>query len=276
MTARRPGKVYLLVLEPPEQSNLITTDREWIQERIRPGASVERYGREWVIGRTEEEDGVLSGRIGFRGAEGLAEIWDDQATDFVPTAVPQGQAVPFAIDLATGRLALQTRPALKINGLTGALEALLSEGNLRWRIRSPRARMSFSDWRASVDRVTKVRLRVVKPNPTYRDTPNLEALIEQAEAEVVVLEMQADHGINTDTTFITESQEHIDRGYGEGIYRGESEGRETVYNTRLEAEETFEEFEVNLDGEVPHESLKTVLNEPLTSGDTDHDDGDDG
>lgn len=275
MTPRRPGKVHLLILEPPEQTNLIENEREWITNRLEPGAAVERYGREWVIGKTEEEDGVLTGRIGFRGTEGMAEVWNDEARDFEAIAVPQGQAVPFAIDLDGLRLVIQSRPLLKLNGLIGAMEALLTEDQFRWRIRSPRAHMTFRDWRASVDRVTKVRLRVVKPNPHYRDTPNLEALLEQAEAEVVVMEMQAETGIDTDATFIAESQEHIDAGYGEAVYRGESEGRETVYNTKLQAEETYEEFDVTLEGEVPHESLRAALHEQQTTGDTGIDGGDD-
>lgn len=262
MTARRPGKVHLLYFQPPEQNHLFETWPEWIANRIKPGASVTRYGREWVIGQTEFDNDIVTGRIGYRGSEGVAEIWDDDAQDFKPIAVPQGQAVPFAINLQTMRLAIQSRPMLKLNGLIGAIEAILSEDEFKWRIRSPREHMTFSDWRASVERVTKVRLRVIKPNPHYRDTPNLEALLEQAEAEVATLEIEAVGGIDTDSTFIVESQEHIDAGYGEGVYRGVvSEGHESVYNTKLETEENYEEYDVTFEGEVPHDSLRSALND---------------
>lgn len=272
MTSRRPGKAHLLILQPPEQSSLFMADREWIVSRMHRGATAVRYGREWIVGKTEVSGDVLTGRIGFRGAEGMAEVWNDEERDFEAIAVPQGQAAPFAIDLRSFRLAIQSRPLLKLNGLIGAIEALLSEDDFRWRISSPRAVMSFSEWRASVERVTKVRLRVVKPNPHYRDTPNLEALLEQAEAEVVLMELQAESGIDTDATFIAESQEHIDAGYGEAIYRGVSAGRETVFNTKLHTEETYEELEVTLDGEVPHESLKAMLDDRRGTGDTGGDD----
>lgn len=274
MKSRRPGKVHVLRLEPPDQASLLERDGEWITNRVKRGATVTRYKREWLVGKVELDGAILAGRIGFRGSEGTAEVWNDQDQDFEAIAVPQGQAVPFAIDLDGLKIAIQTRPQLKLNGLIGAIEALLSEDRFRWRVRSTRAELTFAQWRASVERVTRVRLRVVRPNPHYRDTPNLEALLEQAEAEVVSMEIQSDLGIDTAAPFIEESQQHIDAGYGEAVYQGESEGHETVYNTKLQSEETYEEFDVTVEGEVPHESLRTALADQHSAGDDVVDDGD--
>ncbi|MFJ9315747.1 hypothetical protein ACIRN4_16275 [Pimelobacter simplex] len=269
MTARHPGRVSILALLPPDQSGLIFTDREWVQYRIQAGASVTRYRREWLVGKVEFADGKLVGRIGFRGAEGTAEVWSEEERDFLPVAVPQGQAVPFVIDLDTLRLAVQTRGSdIKVMALAGAFQALLSDGGFRWQVRSTKKPMSYAEWRRTVDKVTSIRFKVRRPNPHYRDTPHLEAMLERSESEVVALELQSDEGLNTDFEFIAETQAHIEAGYGEATYRGVSGGHEKVYNTAIQSEETFEEAAVNLDGEVPHESLKALLDQEASPGET--------
>lgn len=269
MATRRPGRVYVLALIPPDQDSLFENRREWLESRLTPGRSVTRYNREWLLGKIDVAGNKLAGRIGFSGAEGSADVWDPWQQDFLPVAVPQGHAVPFVVDLQTLRLAVQTRGSdIRLNSVIGAFQAMLSEGGQRWRVRSPKRTMSFGEWRATVDKVTSVRFRVRRPNPHYRGTPNLEHMLEQSESEVVTLEMQSNDGLNTDFEFITESQEHVEAGYGEATYHGVSEDHESVYSTMLEAEETFEEAEVNAHGEVPHESLKALLDEEATEGET--------
>ena len=273
MPPRRPGKIFVLALVPPEQGTVLRTPAEHVVQTLRPGNSVTRYGREWIVGGTTLSGDTLTGRIGFRGAEGVAEVWNDDAQDFHAIAVPAGVTAPFAVDLGRLRMAVQTRGSdIKLASLIDAFGALLSEPNQRWVLKSPQREMSFAEWRRNVSKVTSVRFRVRKPNPHYQDTPNLEALLEQAEATLVTLQMTSDDGLDTDSTFIAESQSHIERGYGEAVYHGVSDHGESIYNTAYRAEEVAQEADVNDDGEVSQDSLTEALSQEDTSGET----GDDG
>lgn len=264
MLNRRTGKVYVLALVPPPQQNLLATPQQLVRASLTPGSNVFRYGREWIVGQTGVTAGVLSGRIGFRGAEGVAEIWDEAAQDFTAVAVPAGLTAPFAVRLDSLRLAVQTRGSdIKLNGLVGAFQALLSGEGERWQVRSPTREMSFAEWRASVDRVTSVRFKVRKPNPHYQGTPDLEAMIEQAEARLATLELASDEGLDTAAPFIAQSQRHVERGYGEAVYHGVREetsaAGETVYNSALGAEEVAHEVDVDEHGEASQASLTETL-----------------
>ena len=88
--------------------------------------------------------------------------------------------------------------------------------------------------------------------------------MEQAEAELALLELQAEKGIDTTAPFIAQSQVHVERGYGEARYVGlrgveTSEVRETVYNTTLGSEEEVVEVAVREDGEVDRSDLAQTL-----------------
>lgn len=74
MAPRRKGKVYRVILVPPDAGTLFPSQEEYVAEALSPGKNVERYGREWIIGRTEIDGDILTGRVGFRGAEGMAEV----------------------------------------------------------------------------------------------------------------------------------------------------------------------------------------------------------
>ena len=265
MAPRKKGKVYRVILVPPDAAGLFPSQAEYIAEALSPGRNTERYGRQWIVGQTVQDGDILSGRIGFRGAEGMAEIWDDEAKDFREVAVPAGLTAPFAVNLRTLLMALQPRgSAIKLNGLIGAFRALLAQGGDTWRIQTPGKEASFTQWRESVDRVVAVRFRLRKPNPHWEGAPDLEAVMEQAEAEVALLELQAEDGIDTAAPFVAQSQAHVERGYGEARYVGQrnvgtSDQRETVYNTTLGSEEEVVEVAVREDGEVDRSDLAQTL-----------------
>jgi hypothetical protein len=269
MQHRRPGKVFSLRIVPPGSDSLFPAGGEdfynpsvHIRTAIKPGNRASRYGREWIVGQTEELDGILAGRIGFQGEPGTAEIWDDDTKDFLHTAVPNGLTAPFAIDLKTLVAVMQPRGSLiKVNSLISAFEALLNQASGRWRLEPVRERMSLSEWKASVERVTAVKFLIREPNPHYHDAKNLQELMEQMESEVIELEAKSPAGLNLAAPFIVETEGHLDRGYGEGEYRGEtSEGSTSYYATRVGAEEQADLMDVDqVSGEVPPDSLRGLL-----------------
>jgi hypothetical protein len=272
MQHTRPGRVFTLRLIPPAQQTLLDTPEGHILEAISPGQRATRYGREWIVGQTthEKEDfgagsGSLTGRIGFQGESGTAEIWDDDIQDFVPTAIPSGLTAPFAIDLDTLTAAMQPRGSIiKINSLIGAFEALLSADGDRWRVVGLRNPMSLEAWKNSVAKIISVKFTIREPNPHYFDAASLEDLMNDLESEAIQLEARNENGLNANSEFLKQTEGHIGRGYGEGEYKGVrgegSQAHETVYSTRVGAEEESEEIAVDpTTGEVASADLVGVL-----------------
>lgn len=199
----------------------------------------------------------------------MAEVWDEQAKDFTAVAVPAGLTAPFAVNLSLLTMALQPRGgAIKLNGLIGAFRELLSRDKEQWQIIAPTKETSYEEWRDSVDRVTSVRFRLRKPNPHWRDTPDLEAVLEQAEAEVARMELHSDDGIDTESSFVKQSQRHVERGYGEFVYVGvryadTPDAIESVFNSSLDSEEQAIELPADEHGEVTSEALGKSLADEL-------------
>ena len=263
MPARPLGKVFTLQLIPPAQPTLFGPQAHVI-EVLQGGNRITRYGRTWIVGPVTTESGALVGRLGFQGNESVTELWDEEAGDFVGLAIPTGMTAPFAVDLGTLRASVQVRPPLiRINSIIGALEQLLSEGGERWKVRGMAREMPLDVWLASVTRVTTVRMIARVPNPHYHGEKDLESLMESSEAEAISLEIRADGGVNIHAPFIRQTQNHIDRGYGEARYVGEVEGlsgtRESVYSTKLAAEEVSDGLPVDEQGEVPSDLLRNHL-----------------
>lgn len=263
MARVRTGRVFGIVFEPPAQGSLLRSPGEVIQLALARGRRTERYGRTWIVGPTEVHNRVLSGRIGFRGDGGIAELWDEEREDFVEYAMPAGLTAPFAVHLDTLRGAIQVRPpVIRVNSLLGAFEKLLLDADdRRWNVRGAERQMTLSDWKAQVGKITQVRFHVKVPNPHWADAPDLQTVMEDAEAEVVTLELQNDSGLNLDAPFVAQTENHVERGYGDARYVGVVEDvsgvHESVYSTKLGAEEISDEEAVDPDtGEVAPESLR--------------------
>lgn len=272
MQHTRPGRVFTLRIIPPAQQTLLETPEEHILGAVAPGMRATRYGREWIVGQTSLEHvqpdgrfGDLTGRIGFQGESGTAEIWDDEIQDFVPTAIPSGLTAPFAIDLRTLTAAMQPRGSIiKINSLIGAFEALLSAPGQKWQIVGLRKPMSLEEWKSSVSKITTVKFWIREPNPHYHGARNLEDIMGDLRSEAIQMEARSEAGLNSDSSFIRETEGHIERGYGEAEYKGVrgkgSEARETVYSTKVGAEEESDEVPVDpASGEVAASALVEVL-----------------
>jgi hypothetical protein len=265
MPFKKPARVFQLVLHPPAQMSLFGPFSSDITERISPGARITRYGREWIIGQTEESDGILYGRIGYQGEAGLAEIWDDERKDFVATATPTGLTAPFAIDLDSYDMAIQSRaPFMSISPMIGAFEALLSLGAEKWEITGARTRTTLANWKASIEKLTFVKLVIREPNPHYHGAKDLESLMKDLDSEVMRVEARSESGLDMASNFLLETEGHLDRGYGEGEYRGvRGSGlyeTETSYNTRIGSEESSEEFSVDPGtGEVSKQDLYRIF-----------------
>lgn len=258
------ARVYRLRIVPPAQRSFSTrTDAELIVDTFQAGRRVRRYSREWLVGHTDVLDGTLVGKIGFQSeGETFVEVWDEALNDFATYAVTQGFTMPFAVDLDSLLLLVQPRAQVKLNGVIGAMEAMLDQRTQErgWRIISTGPRITRQAWLDSVERVTEVRLVVRQPNPHWQDADDLQAVMETAAADVARLVLAASGGIDLDAPFLQQTLGHVDRNYGEGTLTGvRSDGRVSTFSTRLEAEELPEQLPVQDTGEVARETLKQAL-----------------
>lgn len=264
MVSKGKGKVFVLLLVPPDQFDMQSSNEDLIKSNLQSGKSVKRYGRDWIIGGAHTDRlNIFRGRIGLRGEESTVEIWNDETKDFTETAVPEGIPSHFAIDLRSLRLAVQVRSSrMDLGSMIGAFRDLLSAGGNQWKIENPKNQMTLPEWRRKVIKVVSVRFSVKKPNPHYRDTPDLQALLESSEAINAFLELKNENGLNIDSSFVSESQSHVESGYGQSVYKGiKPDGELSVYNSELGSEEVPHEVNTNEAGEVTDESFTEILSQ---------------
>ncbi|WP_261876008.1 hypothetical protein [Mycobacterium marinum] len=282
MAKTRVGRVYPVRFVPPPQMSLFVnvTVAEILVERLSPGNRVPRYGREWIIGRTQIEDRVLSGRLGFVAEGAVTEVWDEGKKDFRDETTQRGVTTTFAVNLDQLTAFIQERSDIHINSAIAALEEILNEGrkqkDLRWSIESRKGTQSLQRWLETVQKVTAVRLKVRRPNPKWQDAKNLQELMERAEAEIASIELENENGIDVNSDFIAQTQNHIDRGYGDGRYEGirtdEDGDHRTTFSTRVGAEELHDEAPTTESGEVDEGVLRSRLVEETQSEETGDDD----
>lgn len=264
MSEPKVGKVYRAKIIPPREPHLFSdSDGQRVANALSPGSRAESYGREWIVGKTSFRNGVLTGRIGFEKTEGTAEIWDEEKLDFKEVAIPQGLTAPFAVNLESLQLSFQPRGAIKANGLMRAVRELLSLEGEKWEVESLRRKVSFEEWKDSVQLITRAKFDVKKPNPHYMNTPDLEAVLEQAEAEYAKLEIASKDGLDLEADFLQQTLDHVDRGYGAAEFRGirsiaGGNTVETTYSTEVGSEDEAVEAIVGVEGEVAPDKMAEI------------------
>jgi hypothetical protein len=263
---RDTGKVARARVIPPQQPSLFEPDPgDEVRRILVPGASTERYGRIWHVGRTEVEDGILYGRLGFEGS-GLADLWSEDDKDFQETRTPAGVAAPFAIQLTGLRMVFQTRGQdIRVTSFVGAMQGILRDATGQsWRIETDRREVTFAQWRSTVEKVTQMRFTVEPPNPNYEGRPDLERLIEGASLSAAEIVLRSEDGIVTDADIVTQLLDHAERGYGRDVAVGErtvdGEVVESVYSSELHGETEVAVRPANPEtGEVERETLRQEL-----------------
>ncbi len=263
---RSTGKVARARIIPPDQLSLFEEPSEQLVRVLVPGATTERFGRVWHVGRTEGDRTFLYGRLGFEGT-GKADLWNDEDKDFEESRTPSGVAAPFAIRLRDLSLVFQTRGQdIRVTSFTGALQGILRDatGSQNWRVVTDRAQVTFREWRVTVDKVTQMRFAVFPPNPNYQGRPQLESLIAGASLSAADITLRAEDGINTDSEIVTELLDHVERGYGRDVAVAErsadGEVIETVYSSELSGESEVLIRPANPEtGEVERDTLVTEL-----------------
>lgn len=240
-----------------------------LESALVPGTQFTRHRRLWLMGQVKREGRSLVGRLGFQ-TENVGEIWDPEIKDFREDMLQSGSTSPFAIDPEKRRVAFQLRPGLiRVKSFTGALQALMNEASPvnRWRVTQEREEVSFDDWAAGVDRISRLRVKLEPPNPHYGDRDRVKELVEGANARMTQVMWAADEaaldGLDVNDAFIREAIEHATK-YGSYAATGERHGLPTVWGSDQEsaAEQRVAETDPKTH-EVPADTLRQQL------GDTD-------
>jgi hypothetical protein len=206
-------------------------------ESWKPGATVTRYGRRWVLARiVEQQPDYYIGRIGFVNERELTTLfYDEESQDFKRGIAPSGVVIPFGVLTATGAIAYQLRSGLvRESTFTGALQALLSSSGTQyiWDITSLAETVGYNEWRARVERVMSFDLRLERPNPHYHGDEIAERLIEDIRLQYARLSgaEQPGEGVDVDSDLFTQALDHVLRDYGRASLRAlDRQGDETVW-----------------------------------------------
>lgn len=192
-----------------------------LMDSLVPGTAVERYNRVWRMGPVTRRGRFVQSRLGFQRSGGTAELWDEDAGDFIQRALVEGYTSPFDIDVERKLVAFQVRPGLiEPNSFIGAFEALLDESSAYqgWSVAHVNNAVEFDDWVESKGRIDQILVRLERPNPNYEDRDAVESIVEGANASSVTLRVVAAkgdvEGVNLDDPLLSEAIEHAFAGYG--------------------------------------------------------------
>lgn len=268
-TSDRKGSVVRARIVRPEPSLFILKRKRLgtITRSLVPGASTERNGRVWRIGRTVLEDDFLYGLLGVESSE-AAKFWNETAKDFEKAGKPVDIVSPFVIRLTNLELAFQLRhPDIQLTSFTDAIGKILREATSEnWRIEATEgAAVPFGQWRRSVDAVYQIRFHIVRPNPNYEGRPDLERLIEGARLTAANIDLQSDTGVTTESDIVRQLLDHADGGNGSYVASAERpavDGHrvETLYSSKLHGETEVAVVPADPDtGEVSRETLLLML-----------------
>lgn len=253
------GRVARARIIPPGQLDLFQTAVEQVQGALKPGLREERYGRLWRVGQTSVRDGHLYGHLGFE-KQVDADLWDDRSQDFTPTAIASGMAAPFALRLRDLAVVFQIRRDIRVMSFTGALRSVLRNATaVDWDVRSLTGETPFSDWRQTVDVVTRVRFRFEADPTTPPTRDGLLHLFRQASSEFATMNLRSRTGIDSNSTLVRELLAYADNGQGELTAEGrrvDAIDVERVWASSLGGETVLSEVPVDAaTGEAGHQAL---------------------
>jgi hypothetical protein len=247
-------------------------------ESLVPGTRAVRYGREWRMGQWKQANGLVQGRIGFVTEAAVTEVWNESINDFEPHFYRTGATSPFVARLADLRIAFQLRSnIIRPTSFTKALQALLNEASsmVRWQVDHDVRGIPWAQWLEQVERVTKIHVRLERPNPNYHGRKRVEEIIEGTRAKLLELTATAREdapGLNLDDEFILQVIEHAAE-FGKYTAQGQiiEHGRERTVQWRSDVEGAPPERIVPADietREASHEVLAQALEDEVPQEDS--------
>jgi len=161
-----------------------------IREIVNPDLEIERYGRTWRFSKYIEQDGYLTGKLGFRaaGTETVTD-YDEEAKDYVEHLIDSRLSgyVLCALDPSKQVLAFEIKPPIiEYQSFKGAFALFLNS--------YPDAGLVFEDYvetakflawvENDIDRMTSFKATLRIPNPDFsKETDYLYDTLERTNAD---------------------------------------------------------------------------------------------
>ena len=217
--------------------------------------------RVWHLGPVDEDNGYLFGRLGFEQKVDT-DHWEEDVEDFTRGSIEKGAAAPFVIRLSDLVVVFQPRKQdIRAASFAAALRSMLRLGHTgrEWRLEPVAGRrVTFSQWRGSVDVVTRLRVhleRVDQP-PVFR-SETARTLMEAGPDWATVI-WQADGGLDTASRLVRELIGQVEDGFGDATASGrraDSPQTERRWDSVLGDEIAMTEIELGDDAEVDRDVL---------------------
>jgi hypothetical protein len=242
-----------------------------VESALRPATAIERYGRIWRMGQWRHEDLKIAGRIGYERAGEVAELWDQTRQDFVERQLPEGLTSPYVLDPSTGLVVFQLRAGrIKPQSFAGAFRALLNDvtPEREWRVEYLIHGEPLWHWADRAARITRLEVRIERPNPNWGGRDDIQGFVEGHRAEVVKFILQAYKGDPRGLSLDEFLKDAIEQGLYKGSVKVGAEFETPVGTEQLEwrsdVQGAPQQTEVPLDpatGEASAEAMVDELDE---------------
>jgi hypothetical protein len=204
-----------------------------------PETAVERYGRTWHLSQPLDDGLHIIGKLGFaRRSASSSVTYDTVKHDFVEVEAPleQGNFVYYMLDIPSRILAFEERPPdIRRRSFLGALTAILREQRFRWDIDLLADEASFESWLTDVEKVTRYRASILRPNPSpIRHAREVRELVEETNADRLTIEATAGQdssGLVVQDTILEATADHAADGNGNFKATGVKNGRRRFFDS---------------------------------------------
>ena len=221
------------------------------------GTRITHEANDWLLSKpTHFSSNVWTGHFGFVLEDDLPTVeWDEETSEFLQRNLDRGTAFPFMVDTSKRLLSIQLFGSRTAAALTQRLKALLDENGVHyWSINLLVRRMTFEQWRTTVSGITEIKARLERPNPKWKNKPQLQELVAQTNSGVVRLEAKSSphEFVNMDSDWGRELLDHVSDGYG---------SIDVVGRDVVTAEESRLQLDQSLQGSIPEASQEYLDDE---------------
>ena len=181
----------------------------------------------------------LWAKLGFQRARSKT-FYDEKTHDFVSGAAADLEAsfAIFALDVTTQYLSFELKPPeIDLESFRSALDALLrlNKREFRFTVELVPDVVQFEKWLLGVDRVSRLRIALRRPNPSFAGRPlAVRELLEKSNSARVTIEAVAPEGesLNVEGSDLKDLTTYSGEGYGDITASGQRGDRRARFESR--------------------------------------------
>jgi hypothetical protein len=238
-----------------------------LQRMLDPHRSIEKYGRVWHVSQPRRVGEIYHCKLGFvRTGEAPTVVYDEGTLDFVTAPIPTevGQLSHFSVSGRTQILAFEAVPQIDQRTFVSRLRDFIAAAGEPYELQAINEAGRFEAWRASVDRVVHVDVKVLQPNPDVTEaTVRTSARLTALNATLMEMKVASDRpdGVNTHAQELKDPIEHAGSGYGRTRALGIRGTAEVVFDSQNAARTRVIEVGTEHGSDETHAALDAVVRE---------------